>query len=239
MPLLKKLSGFAILFVAAEVLAQDPAQQLILADSLFAQKKFTQAFQTYQTLEQQGHRSDAMLLRMAYIQEGLNNTAESLLYLNRYWASTGDVQVLEKIQDVARKKNLSGYDYPATERVGQWLAHHEVSLALGASAALAAFVFTSFFLTRPGSTARRWLASASLVASLGSAYMLTQVHAPAFGISKSMAYLMQGPSAGAPVIARIAAGHRLPMRGKKDVWLKTEWAGDAAYIRFSNVQLLN
>jgi hypothetical protein len=236
--LLKKLTGLVLLLAPAFSYGQAPERQLLLADSLFAQKRYTQAFQTYQVLEQQGFHSDAMLLRMAFIQEGLGHTAESLLYLNRYWLATGDEQVLEKIREVAAKENLSGYDYDSVDQLRLTLAQHRHVWVLSGGALVALLLALSVALTRRRHPARRVSLAASVVVSFGLVYLMWQATIPAAAISQPAAYLMQGPSAGSSVVARIEQGHRLPVTGEQDVWLQTSWNGTEAFVRKASVRLI-
>ena len=237
MAFLKKLGGFVLMLLSVSTLAGNPQQNLLLADSLFLQKKYTQAFQSYQALEQQGLRSPAMLLRMAFIQEGLGQTAQSLLYLNRYLALSGDRHVVEKIRDVATKKNLSGYDFTATEQARLWLSHHLVPLAASGGALLILLVI-AVSRTRPRQPLRWLLLAATMVTALVVGVALIEAEPVSFGISRNPVYLMEGPSAGAPVVARIGAGHRLPVSGGVDVWQKTTWQRRTAFVRRSNIDLI-
>lgn len=238
MALLKNVMVLAALFLAFHSRSQAPDDQLLLADSLFQQKRYTQAFQAYQALENQGVHSHAMLLRMAYIQEGLGHTAESLLYMNRYWAASGDDQVLEKIQKVAQKKNLSGYEYHVVERLKLLLALYREPIALSGSSLLLLLLAWSAYLTRKKKSARRFVLAGAVVFAVALGFTISEAHVTPAGISQA-AYLMQGPSAASSVVARIEAGHRLPLLGKKDIWIKTEWGGATAYVRQSSMRPIN
>jgi uncharacterized protein YgiM (DUF1202 family) len=44
-------------------------------------------------------------------------------------------------------------------------------------------------------------------------------------------YLMDGPSAGASVIAVIDEGHLVEIVGKVDVWYEISWNGNRAFIK--------
>jgi hypothetical protein len=236
--LLKKLTSVAVLLITAYAYGQAPDRQLLLGDSLFLQKRYTQAFQTYQAVEQQGYCTDAMLLRMAFIQEGLGHTAESLLYLNRYWLATGDPQVIEKIQEVAQKKNLSGYDYDSIDQLRLQLAHIRLPLAIGGSAIVLLLLSLSVYLTRIQHQGRWFSLAASVFVATLAAYGIWAAQPPAFAISQPAAYLMEGPSPGSSVLARIEQGHRLLLKGEKDIWLISDWNGREVFVRKSSVQLV-
>ena len=61
-----------ILLFPAYSYAQRAEDEILQADSLFRAKQYTQSLSIYQSLLNKNSYSNAMLLKMAYIQEGLN-----------------------------------------------------------------------------------------------------------------------------------------------------------------------
>src|SRR5690349_20074349 len=95
---LKFLTAF-ILMVCMSPLAWAQSNNSPLlqhADSLFQQKRYTQSFEIYNKLFQSRQYSPAMLLKMAYVQEGLNRISQSAYYLNLYYLATQDESALTK-----------------------------------------------------------------------------------------------------------------------------------------------
>src|SRR6188768_2506509 len=99
----------SIFFINQHGFGQISTHRLRLADSLFLAKRYTQSMELYRSVFAQHEYSPAMLLRMAYIEEGLNQTGQALYYLNLYYEATRDKAVLEKMEEVATKYNLEGY----------------------------------------------------------------------------------------------------------------------------------
>src|SRR6478735_4065061 len=102
-----------ILFISATLLligfhchAQN---SLSKADSLFKAKHYTESLELYQHYYQSGNYSPAMLLKMAYIQEGLGKISQSIYYLQLYYQASADEQALRKIEELAAKNKLEGY----------------------------------------------------------------------------------------------------------------------------------
>ena len=58
-------------------------------------------------------------------------------------------------------------------------------------------------------------------------------------IAHDNTYLMNGPSAGASVLAIVRDGHRVEVLGKKDVWTKVKLGESEGYIRTSNLLPVN
>src|SRR5690349_18872885 len=105
--LLLILTGF--IFIHNSARAQQSTFRLRQADSLFQAKQYTQSLELYQTMFDQGQYTPAMLLKMAYIEEGLVQTGRALYHLNLYYKATNDKTALEKMEQLATKYNLEGY----------------------------------------------------------------------------------------------------------------------------------
>jgi len=209
-----------------------PALTLAKADSLFASRQYTQAFEHYYAIRQQGHWSPAMLLKMAYIQEGLGRMGESLYYLNLYTLASHDPQAVKKMAELAQKKRLEGYEEEAMEPLATALREHYLLLA-GSLAALSVFLLA--LMTdqyRKKKTPSRLLAG-TLVLSLAVLFIhVTYSRAnPRAIVTRNNTYLMTGPSAAASVAEIIGEGHQVRILERKDVWLKVSWKDREVYVR--------
>ena len=56
-----------------------------------------------------------MLLKMAFIKEGLGDYTNALYYLNLYYLKTYNKRVLKKMENLAEQNKLSGYNYDDVE----------------------------------------------------------------------------------------------------------------------------
>ncbi len=94
------------------VSADNERDMLYKGDSLFALGGYTQALGIYEELYKT-HRvfSPAMLVKMAYVYEGLGDATMSLYMLNKYYLRNPDHEVLQKMASLAQKNNLPGYEY--------------------------------------------------------------------------------------------------------------------------------
>jgi hypothetical protein len=107
--ILKFLLIGSALFTVVGARAEYIPAQLTQGDSLFAKKQYTQSFDLYHMLYESGRYTPAMLLKMAYIQEGLGRISLSIYYLQLYYKATNDEQALNKIEELATKHKLEGY----------------------------------------------------------------------------------------------------------------------------------
>lgn len=82
------------------------------ADSLFEKQKYMEAVKLYDSLFVQHEIfSPSMLLKMAYIHEGRGEIFKTLYFLNVYNLHFPNVKVVRKMEDMAKKNNLKGFDY--------------------------------------------------------------------------------------------------------------------------------
>ena len=205
---------------------------LAKADSLFAARQFTQAADRYQALFKDHHYSPAMLLRMAYIHEGLGHLGESMYYLNLYHLASNDVQALKKMEELAEKNRLEGYESDASTKFFGWLQ----DLYLPLTAILASLNILLLALLIQNRRNRKAGPGAILVVlTLALTLLFFQVNYTQQTrrgiVTHAPTYLMSGPSAGSSVVAIIGEGHQLHIQGQEDIWLKVEWKEEEVYVR--------
>src|SRR5690606_17154239 len=114
--------------------AQTSSYRLYTADSLFRNRQFTQSLQHYESVLANGEYTPAMLLRMAYINEGLDRPGKTLYYLSMYYQATGDRAALRKMEELARKYNLTGYTVTDADRLLSWYLESRDYISIGLAA---------------------------------------------------------------------------------------------------------
>jgi hypothetical protein len=201
-------------------------------DSLFAAKQYTQAFEHYQALHASGRYSPTMFLKMAYIQEGLSHLGESLYYLNLYFLASDDTGALKKMEELAEKNNLEGYQANESVKFRAWLLEHYKRIAW-VIASIALFFLAVMFYQRTRLQMNPSLAGIGLAIALGVLFIHINysAHSKHAIVFERQTYLMSGPSSAASVVAIIGEGHQLRIEGKEDVWLKVSWKDRAVYVK--------
>jgi hypothetical protein len=238
---LKILPGI-LLFLCAHgyvAHAQLLTYHLAKADSLFQQKRYTQSLELYQSIFDKNQFTPAMLLKMAYVEEGLENVARTLYYLSVYYVNTKDERVVSKINELASKHRLSGYEQTDTEQLLTVYQEYHTSITgiLGA--------LTFLLLAMVVYNKRHGRPAISVFASLVFVLLLLGLHINLpttyqAGITMNPAtYVMSGPSAGASVVRILGEGHRVHIRGEKDVWWNVSYNNTDAYIKRDNLLLIN
>lgn len=228
----------ALFFSTLQSQAQSQRQKLQRADSLFAEKQYTQSFEIYEDLLKTGNAvTPAMLLKMAYIREGLNDYALALYYINLYYLHTSNDRALRKMAELAEKHKLSGYAYDdARFFLNLYHKYQDEFYILVMALALVLF---SLMLYQKKVTRQRPIGfGVFYLIILTSLFYLNNfaLDRPQAIIDKPQAYLMKGPSSASGVYDVIDRGHRVYVLGKEDVWIKIRWQEQEVYIRENNLR---
>jgi len=235
-----KLFFLVLLTCAIQGFSQPKNNALNIADSLFNSQRFTQSFELYDSIYHLQKATPAMLLKMAYIKEGLGDYTLAQYYLNEYYLATNNDLALTKMEKLAKEKELTGYETNDLNFIRSLYYKHFQWLTLGVFAiALILFAFfiiqlkkfkkiplvTSFFLL---------VISASLfiLINFGKSYNEAL-------IIKNNTFVMAGPSAGADVKDVITKGNKVEISGQSDVWLQIEWQGETGYVKSNNLRRLS
>jgi tetratricopeptide (TPR) repeat protein len=225
------------LLTAGPAIAEDVSEDLEIADSLFRQQKYTESFEIYdRIIKSDNLTTPAMLLKMAYIKEGLGDYSNALYYLNLYYLRTHNKRALRKMEDLAKTYDLEGYKYTDMEFFMNIFYRYYSAIIYGLSGLiilLIAYVVIAKlrFKVNPGVSLVYLLIVGGLlfyVVNFGKRYQKGIIISPE-------TYLMDGPSSGAKLITIADLGHRVHVLGKDDVWVKIEWQGDIAYVKENNI----
>jgi len=210
------------------------SQKIKLADSLFRSKQYTQSLEIYQSLFNDQKYSPAMLLKMAYIQEGLGKIGQTLYYLKLYHLATDDEQAQHKMEELAGKFGLSGYDSNDASRVQQWIDKKITIVQVGLVCILLLISYAMF--VRRKMEQKPWLAAGVIVLVSASIFYLNNFYSSnSVILNNDRTYLMEGPSSGAPVAGILAEGNQLQLLDHTDVWLKVKWMDKIVYVKNSSV----
>ena len=215
--------------------AQVSGFRLQQADSLYLDKKYTESLEHYQTILSQNEYTPAMLLKMAHIEERQGNIGQTLYYLNLYHLASDDKSVLGKMEELATRYNLEGYDVSdADQALSFYQDHHlDVTIALA--------VIALFFLALTYSVRRKGQQPIASAIGMGVVLIALLFHVNMGGkadlgiVGNSHTFLMAGPSPGAPLVEIVSEGHRVEIVGKNDVWIQVLWNGEKAFVKEGNL----
>jgi hypothetical protein len=232
------LFTFSFLMISYTGICENQKDRLMIADSLFAQKKYTQSFDLYQEIyTSYGKVSPSMLLKMAFVKEGLGDYSNALYYLNLYYLKTYDKKVLKKMENLAERYHLEGYNYDDAEFFLNLYQRFQIQIDLFVTGLLLIFLGILVYQKRKNGhiSAMTGYAYISLLVVLLLVNNFGRERKQAI-ISSDNAYLMDGPSPGADVIDVVAVGHRVKILGHQDVWVEISWDDKSAYIKEFNLK---
>ena len=232
---------FLLLFTGIQVAnSQQVNNQLDLADSLFLSKKYTESLGLYDNLlEETGKASPAMLLKMAYINEGLENFGEALYHLNNYYHITSDQKALEKMRDLAATLSLEGYETDSFDYAFKLYTEYRLLLVAVFLALGLLIVSLIFRQQKKHGKAAPVLGMALFFVMAIAVYVTNFTGLSDQGIiSSPNAYLMTGPSAGSDLVEVVGEGHKVEIIDQQDIWIEIKWRDQRAFVRENNIKPL-
>lgn len=236
---MKILFRFFIIF--AFFLLQLPsltAANLDEADSLFEAKKYTEALEVYEMIFQSGQVSPSMLLKMAFIQEGLENYVDALYYLNLYYVKSGNKKALVKMQEIAAANALEGYEFTDQDYILNILSKNKLIIQITLivfSLLLFAYIIRKF---RKNESARLALMFQVFFIAILFVFNNEIFSRERAIVINDHTLLRSAPSAAAEPLESIAKGHRVRVLEQSDVWVKIEWNDQSAYLRKGRIRLI-
>lgn len=209
------------------------------ADSLFDEKKYTEAFVLYDSLYNQDIVSPAMLMKMAFIKEGLGEYVQAIYYLDHYEELTGNEKAHEKIMDIAEKHQLKGYAYNDIDFLKQLIWKYNYYVIFVLTIVGMAFLIFSYSQKKKGNAPLSYLSSLFIaVLFFGLSFSLNNhlFNKEYALIINNKSLIMAGPSAGAELLSIAEKGHKVKVISIEQHWAIIEWHGSKGYIRVHNLQ---
>lgn len=213
------------------------ASDIERADSLFVQKKYTQAFNIYDSLyHKAGYESEQMLLKMAFIKEGLNDYTNAIYFLNQYYELTYDEKTLDKISELAEAHKLKGYKYDDVRFFESLFNQYKTEIMWSVLAL--ALIITAISLFKFFRNKRVSITSVVFVAILSiSGYLINLL--PEFrqnGIITENALIYSLPSSGSEVLETAEKGRRVKILDEMGVWKVIVFNEKEAYVKSNLVR---
>ena len=212
---------------------QNAAEKMEEADQLFQIGRYTEALKQYENLLFEDRVfSSAMLLKMAYIHEGLDEPIDALFYLEQYYKQSREQAVVEKISSLATTYELRGFENTDAGLILRWYDRYfrELSfLFLGMATLFLALLIYRFkkFQERP--MVLFLMANLCLLLSITA---IQRFGLRQYGMLKAdTVLLMSGPAAGSKLVEQVGPGHKVPVLGTQDVWTRIKWKDQEVYVK--------
>ncbi|AGA78109.1 SH3 domain-containing protein [Echinicola vietnamensis DSM 17526] len=211
--------------------------KLILADSLFNAKSYKEAYNLYTDILQNDEAySPAMLLKMAYITEGMGNYEDASLYLSKYYDHNPSPKVISKIKSLTDQPDLKGYTVSDSAQFFKILTDYQQPIT-GTLALLLVVSLIFIFVKKKTHQPKYLIPSAILILLV---FMSNNfLVAPQSGIIKESPTIIMGqPTAAGKFIEKVNPGHRVIIKSSEDMWYKIDWEGQDAYVKKNAVSKL-
>jgi uncharacterized protein YgiM (DUF1202 family) len=230
MTISRLIFSFLILSLQFSALASS-SQTLATADSLFKAKRYTESFELYQELYEQNTGTPAMLIKMAYIKEGLGDYSNALLYLDSYYKHTADKKVIEKMHNVASEKNLSGYDFSDYTYMINTINKNKSTILITLTLLSLITLVIIFFKKPKRSSAFAWIFLQILLLLPAMLIVNNIFNEKEAIINSNQTLLMSGPSAASEPIELLDKGNKVKIISESDVWILIETGETRAYVK--------
>ncbi|WP_317130677.1 SH3 domain-containing protein [Echinicola soli] len=204
---------------------------------MFNAKSYQEAYSHYTDLLQNEEAySPAMLLKMAYITEGMGNYEDASLYLSKYYDHNPSQKVISKIKSLTDQPDLKGYTISDRAQFFKFLTDYQQPIT-GTFALLLVISLILVFVKHKTRQPKYMIPSAIIIilAFLSNNLLI----APQSGIIKESPTIIMGqPTAAGKFIDKVNPGHRVIIKSSEDMWYRIEWEGQDAYVKKNAVSKL-
>ncbi|WP_235893357.1 tetratricopeptide repeat protein [Litoribacter populi] len=205
---------------------------------MFNTQNYKEALAVYENLyfEQQTY-SPAMLLKMAFITEGMGDYPKTTLYLSKYYEHNPNQRVTTKIRNLTEQPYLIGYQVSDQEQFFKILIDNRIEITALLTICLAIFLVLFVRNRDKASKPAFFIPSFVLIVMifLSNNYLKPPNRAI---ITGSPTLIMDQPTAGGNLISKVDVGHRIQINSTKDTWFEITWEDRKAYVKKQNVTKL-
>jgi tetratricopeptide (TPR) repeat protein len=226
-----KLAIF-FLAMAQSFNCQANVQSLQKADSLFNSKNYQEALEIYKEILQDNEAySPAMLLKMAFISEGMGDFPQTTLYLSKYYDHNPTPQIPDKIKELTNQTSLTGYAISDRDRLIKILTDHRQEIT---STLAVLLVLSLVMLVLKGFRKGFFITSLFLLVLVFLSNNF--LDKPTTGIiTGNPSLIMTHPSAGGSLIKKVGPGHRVIINSPIDIWYEIEWEDQEAFVKKDHI----
>ena len=224
---------FFLIFVTTKILANEK-YLLNEGDSLFKLRKYIDAKKIYENLYyEKNYFSDAMLLKLSFIEEGIGNYEKALIYLSKHYYQTHNKETSTKIKSIAKKNELIGFEQNDlslilnTYNKNIYLIHSILVIILVLYLIIGEKKDINYHI--------RFMIISVLVLAIMN-FNLTKKQGI---VDQDNTYIMNGPSSGSDVYSIIKKGNKLKISKEYSIWYEVIFENKKKYIRKKNISLID
>ena len=224
---------FSLIFVTTNILANEK-YLLNEGDSLFKLRKYVDAKKIYENLYyEKNYFSNAMLLKLSFIEEGIGNYEKALIYLSKHYYQTHNKETLTKIKSIAKKNELIGFEQNDLSLI---LNAYNKNIYLTHSLLVVILVL---YLIIGGKKDISYHIKFMIISLLVLAIMNFNLTKKQGIVDQDNTYIMNGPSSGSDVYSIIKKGNKLKISKEYSIWYEVIFENKKKYIRKKNISLID
>ena len=224
---------FSLIFVTTNILANEK-YLLNEGDSLFKLRKYVDAKKIYEKLYyEKNYFSDAMLLKLSFIEEGIGNYEKALIYLSKHYYQTNNKETSTKIKSIAKKNELIGFEQNDLSLILN--AYNKNIYLIHSILVVILVLYLIIGEKKDISYHIRFMIISVLVLAIMN-FNLTKKQGI---VDQDNTYIMNGPSSGSDVYSIIKKGNKLKISKEYSIWYEVIFENKKKYIRKKNISLID
>ena len=209
------------------------------ADSLFNLQIYTEAKLIYDSLYyKENLYSESMLLKMALIEEGLENYEKSIYYLSQYQSINNNESSEIKIKKIANNYDLEGYEKNDFDYLQNILKENRIIIIYSLLLLILLIFIINIYRILKSKKAPTLVLTFYIISILF--LLIININLPKSGIVYfENTFIMEKPSSGSDLYQIVKKGDKLKIIGEESDWYKIKINKTEKYIRKKNIKIIN
>ena len=228
-----------VILVTSSFFCENSYSSTQKADSLFNLKKYSESKILYDSIFYKENKySNSMLLKMATIEESLDNYEKSIYYLELFQKNKNENKVLDKINDIVDDKNLNGFEN-SDKKIFINIYKKYRSNILALLLTLISIIFIVNLVRYFRKNVINFILPFFYISSVLS-LLIINIKPPSDAIVfKDYTFIMKEPSSGSDLYSILNKGDKLIVSKDLEVWYEIILNGKKRYVRKKNVRLID
>ena len=228
-----------VILVTSSFFCENSYSSTQKADSLFNLKKYSESKILYDSIFYKENKySNSMLLKMATIEESLDNYEKSIYYLELFQKNKNENKVLDKINDIVDDKNLNGFEN-SDKKIFINIYKKYRSNILALLLTLISIIFIVNLVRYFRKNVINFILPFFYISSVLS-LLIINIKPPSDAIVfKDYTFIMKEPSSGSDLYSILNKGDKIIVSKDLEVWYEIILNGKKRYVRKKNVRLID
>ncbi len=230
---------YVLLFSVFGLVSFSSHSQVFKGDSLFGNKKYIEALNQYNSVFQSGFYSESMILKMAYINEGLGNNEEAIYYLSFLNREKPSADLQNKIEALAVENGYSGYAFNDLSVVQLWLKNNYRTILMISLGVIGLCVLVFLVDIKYGKLYRQIMPLAVLAIVITVFFSSVKIYSKQAVVVKENCMVYQEDSEFSAQLKKIKKGNLVTLLKSSNTWNLVQIEGEKeGYVKANKLKLL-